>query len=379
MLEREHGRIVLKEKLVQEQRFDEIRLENPVGVYANEVRPLAPVGAAVREAMLKAGTISRRDLAYEFYDDEVESLEWDKSLYTKRKHYEINSRETATADPSPFLLAPDNPRRIGIVLVHGFLASPAEVRAFGQKLYAQGYTTIGVRLKGHGTSPWDLRERSWKDWFASVNRGAEIMSAFVERIVFVGFSTGGSLSLLSASEQSSKIAGVVAICPPLKFRNKNMRFVPLMHGANRIVSWLSSYEGVMPFRPNESEHPLINYRNMPLRALYELTRVSGQLNSTLPSIRCPVCLIQATEDRVVDPESARIASTRLGSSSKELHWVESKRHGILNEDIGETHALIFDFIRRQEQLQIDSARGPAHSGRSVVGRDGRADTPASEA
>lgn len=356
VLERDRGRLVLKEKLIEDQSFDEIRLENPVGVYANEVKPLAPVGAAVHEAMAKAGTVSRRDLAYEFYDDELKALEWDKTLYSKRKHYEINSRETATADPSPFLLVPDNPRQIGVVLVHGFLASPAEVRAFGQKLYGLGYTTIGVRLKGHGTSPWDLRERSWRDWLRSVQKGADIMSAFVERYVFVGFSTGGSLSLISASEQPDALAGVVAICPPLKFRNKNMRFVPLMHGANRIVSWLSSYEGVMPFRPNESEHPLINYRNMPLHGLYELTRVTGQLNSVLPDVRCPGCLIQATADRVVDPESARIAQAKLGSPRKELHWVDSNRHGILNEDIGATHSLVLDFIGRLEQ---EARRGPA--------------------
>ena len=356
LIERENDQLILKDKLVEEHHFDEIRLENPIEVYVNEVEPLKPVEAAVREALDKAGTMSRRDLAYEFYDDEVKALEWDITLYSKRKHFEINSRETASADPSPFFFVPDNPKRIGVVLVHGFLASPAEVRNFGRQLYDLGYVTYGVRLKGHGTSPWDLRDRSWRDWMESVEKARGIIEAFVDEYAVVGFSTGGSLGLVSTAERPEAIAGTVAICPPIKFRNKNMRFVPLMHGANRIVKWLSTYEGVMPFRPNESEHPLINYRNMPLRGIYELTRLASHLNSVLADIDRPVCIIQADSDRVVDPQSATIAYEKTNSPVKELHWIESNRHGILNEDIGGTRKCVFDFLARLDQgMTVGSA------------------------
>jgi esterase/lipase len=349
LIERHDDQLVLKEKLMEEHHFDEIRLENPIEVYANEVEPLKPVGAAVRAALDRADKISRREFAYEFYDDELRSLEWDRGIYSERNHFEINSRETATADPSPFFFVPDNPKRLGILLVHGFLASPAEVRSFGEELYGLGYLTLGVRLKGHGTSPWDLRDRSWTDWLHSVERGREIIEAFVDEYVVIGFSTGGSLGLVTAVDRSKSIAGVVAISPPVRFRNKNMRFVPLMHGANRVVRWLSSYEGVMPFRPNESEHPLINYRHMPLRGLYELKRLTGHLSSILSKISVPVCVIQALNDRVVDPQSASIIHEKTSSPLNELHWIESDRHGILNEDIGGTRQLVIDFLGRLDQ------------------------------
>jgi len=348
LIERSAATLTFKDKLVADHGFDEIRLENPVEVYANEVAPLEVVGNAVSAALVTGATLSAHDLARELFDDELKALEWDRELYRQRKHYEINARETATADSSPFLFQPAAARTLGVVLVHGFLASPAEVRAFGHKLAAAGYPVVGVRLKGHGTSPWDLRERSWKDWLASVTRGVRIMQGLAARFAIVGFSTGGSLGLIAAAAQPAQLAGAVAICAPLKFRNKNMRFVPLMHGANSIVRWLSSYEGVMPFRPNESEHPHINYRNMPLRGLYELTRVVNQLEDALPALRCPVCIVQATADRVVDPESANLIHAELGSARKELYWVEANRHGILNEDIGATHGHILDFLASLE-------------------------------
>ena len=349
LLAREGDALLFKDKLVQEHGFDEVRLENPVEVYANEVEPLAPVGAAIRYALTRAATIARDALALECFDDERKSLAWDQALFRQPKHEEINARETANADPSPFLLRPPQARALGVVLVHGFLASPAEVRDFGRKLHDAGYAVLGVRLKGHGTSPWDLRERSWADWLASVTRAIEIMSALTPRVALVGFSTGGSLSLIAAARGHATIAGVVAVCAPLKFRNKNLRFVPFMHGANRIMGWLSNYEGMMPFRPNDSEHPLINYRNIPLRGLYELTRVAQQLDAVLPSIRCPVSLIQADADHVVDPESARIALRKLASPVKDVHWIPSTRHGILNENVGATHRLILDFLARLDQ------------------------------
>ncbi|MCC6201531.1 MAG: alpha/beta hydrolase [Gammaproteobacteria bacterium] len=134
----------------------------------------------------------------------------------------------------------------------------------------------------------------------------------------------------------------------MKYRNRNMRFVPLMHGANSMVRWLSSYEGVMPFRTNQSEHPHINYLHMPIRGLYELTQLNAALRERLPQVRCPVLLIQSMQDRVVDPVSAEQIYELLGTPLKQLHWVESTRHGILNEDIGDTQARILDFLASEE-------------------------------
>jgi esterase/lipase len=121
-----------------------------------------------------------------------------------------------------------------------------------------------------------------------------------------------------------------------------------MYGTERIVRWLSSYEGVMPFRPHKSEHPDINYRNMPIRGLYELTRLNDHLQNVLKDIHCPVALIQATDDPVVDPSSGNLLYDRLGTGDKQQHWVESKRHGILYEDIGDTRQHVLDFLARLE-------------------------------
>ena len=100
----------------------------------------------------------------------------------------------------------------------------------------------------------------------------------------------------------------------------------------------------MPFRQNESEHPHINYRNIPIRGLFELRRMVDELDTRLPDVRTPAVIIQGTEDKVVDPKSAELIYKKMGSTEKALHLVPSTRHGILNENIGNVQEQVQSFL-----------------------------------
>jgi len=336
------------DKLRAECDFDEVRLENPLLVYANEVAPLGEVAGAVDAAMAKAPTISDREIAGLLFDDEIRAHDWNRRHFSKERFREINDKETADENAAPFLLPPEDAHgsRTGVLLVHGFLASPAELAQYGRRLHAQGMIVMGVRLAGHGTSPWDLKERTWKDWRRSVRRGYRILSAYVERIVIVGFSAGGALALLAASERPEKLAGVATVSTPIVYRNRKLAFIPLVHGINKLSSWIPSFEGIMPFIENNSEHPHINYFNIPVQGLYQLRLMTDELQNRLAKVRSPVLIIQGEGDHVVDPKSAKIIYGKLASVDKTLHWVAAERHGIINEDIGNTQKVLNAFIRR---------------------------------
>lgn len=332
-------------KLVAEHEFDSVRIENPIEVYANEIAPVIAACAVIDEVVGLGVEHDFRPSAESLFDDELKRYEWDKRIFQQPHHAEINELRTATENPEPFILKGDGRHNTAVLLTHGFLATPAEMRGLAHKLHEQGYSVMATRLRGHGTSPWDLRERSWEDWRKSLENGYQILNQLADKIVLVGFSTGGTLSLVTAANPEFKIAGVCTICAPIKFRNKNMRYVPLMYGANKFVRWLSKYEGVMPFRQTESEHPHINYRHMPIRGLYELTRLVSHTKSVLADIQCPVCILQAEEDHIVEPTSANIIYEKLSTTMKQLHWIEGRKHGIVYGDVGETHTLIGNFVQ----------------------------------
>jgi esterase/lipase len=167
----------------------------------------------------------------------------------------------------------------------------------------------------------------------------------VDRICLVGFSTGASLSLQLATEQPAKLAGIAALCTPLRFKNRNMVFVPFVHGTNRLVSVVRE-EGVLAFRPNPSEHPHINYVHMPIRALYELGRLTDNVKKRLSEVQHPVLIMQGDTDPIVEPESALLLHRLLGTHDKRIVMVRARRHGILHNNVDATWQEIFGFLER---------------------------------
>lgn len=334
-------------KLREQVDFETIRLENPIAVYANEMAPIRAAWQALEQAQRTMQELDDRRLAMLAFDDELRSLDWDRRQVAKPVHETINAQETATADPAPYLLVPGGDgNRFGVLMVHGFLASPAELREFGEELFGCGHPVMGVRLKGHGTSPHDLRDRHWEDWLASVRRGYDILSAFCDRICIVGFSTGGALALILATERPEKLAGVAVASTALRYHNKTLVFVPLLHGANKLMDWVPTRHGVIPFRRNESEQPEINYRHIPIEALYELGQALAELNGRLKMVDCPVLVLQGDGDRIVDPHSAEMIMRRLRTPYKKMHMLRSDRHGILSEDVDNARAHVLSFIAR---------------------------------
>ena len=339
-------------KLCVESDFDSIRLENPIAVYSNEAAPLHTVLDALIDATGECCHADTDKLAAWHFEDECRTLAWEKQAYSKSLFSDISHEEAAVADPTPFFIQPpalsgaegERANGYGVLLVHGLLASPAELRAYGEYLVKQGYTVLGIRLKGHGTSPYALRAQRWEDWYGCVQRGFNILKVHCPRIFVAGFSTGGALALKLAAEHYPEMVGVVAVSVPVKFVNPAFMLVPLLHGTNKLVGWVSAFEGVKPFIDNEPEHSSINYRNTPVRALYELRLLIAQFDELLPQISMPTLIMYGDEDPVVSAKGAPIIMAKLGSKHKQIQAIKSHRHGILMENIGGTWRVIDDFF-----------------------------------
>lgn len=330
--------------LVDEFSFDEVRTGNPLLVYANEAAPLASVRETVDKALIDTQGVTEQEIGSFLFDDELRAHDWNRRYFNQPRYVDVNARETANEDGAPYLLLPKRKSSVGVLLVHGLLASPAEWKNYAHHLCAQGMAVMGVRLAGHGTSPWDLHDRSWRDWQASIERATRILSAFAEHIIVVGFSTGGALSLMHAATWPSQVVGVASINAPIQFKERKMALVPLIHGLNKVAHWLPMIDTVLPFRESDSEHPDINYRSIPIPALYQLRSMIEEMQKRLPDIQIPVLLIQGDEDPIVHPDSVRAIHGKLATDC-ELKVVPSTRHGIVGDDTFGAWTIIDAFIR----------------------------------
>jgi len=335
------------DKLCEDHDFDQIRLENPIAVYNNEVAPLTIIRDTLLTENLNYQNIKPKQLVAWHFDDELLSFTYERQSYDGVQYEHINQQERTIADPRPFFIQPKKANGFGILLIHGLLASPAEIRGYGHYLAKQGYTVLGSRLKGHGTSPYALRDTSFEQWFQSVKRGFNILKYHCSKLFVIGFSTGGALAIKLAAENPEKIAGIVTLSVPIKFVSPTFMLVPLLHNTNVLVQWVSSLEGVKPFIENSSEHPDINYHNVPVRALYELRRLIQNMEALLADIQIPALVLHADQDPVVSVQSADILFEKLGSKHKQLHIIKSEYHGILMDNHDNTWSVIDDFLSQQ--------------------------------
>ncbi|MCK5165686.1 MAG: alpha/beta fold hydrolase [Rhodospirillaceae bacterium] len=348
LIELSNNKYIFNDKLLNEYEFDEIRIENPVMVYENEVEPLAEVHQTVDAALDNVETVSDEDISSYMFDDELRSYQWNLEHFNSPEFDEINKKETASEDAKPYLLLPKTKCKTGVLLLHGLLATPAELREFGDGLCKQGCAVMGVRIAGHGTSPHDLAGLSWNDWLASVTRGHKILSAFCERIIVIGFSAGATLALAFAAGNPENLAGVAAVSPAIKLKDKKSALIPFVQGINKITKWIPNTEGLLEFINNDPEHPEINYRSTPVGAIGGLLGLSEHTLKELGQISTPVSIIQGDNDPVVDPDGAKLVFDGLSVADKSLHWIASDKHGILIDDVGDTHELLASFIRRME-------------------------------
>lgn len=244
----------------------------------------------------------------------------------------------------PFLLVPWRVRG-GVVLAHGYMAAPLEVRALAEHLYRKGFAVYGVRLKGHGTAPEALAECDWESWYDSLNSGYAILRTLTQKIFVGGFSTGGCLALLAAARKRNALQGVFSICAPLYVRSYSIRLVPSIISLNTLLKRFGQGQYAWDYVENNPENKHINYTRNPLTGVQQLTEVMNATLHALPDIDLPVFVIQASKDPTVDPSSGPAIFEQLGTKQKELVLVERDRHGIINgEGSGEVFTHVENFL-----------------------------------
>ena len=319
-------------------RFHRARIENPLDVMANAVEPLQPFQCTARRCAILPAFWIRRNVRDRLVRDAVEEFRADY-----RQHH-IEGESKAMEVGMPFLVK-GRSDRLGVVLCHGYMAAPLEVRELAAFLGRLGFWVYAPRLRGHGTSPQDLAQRSYQDWLRSVDRGYAIMASICRKVVAGGFSTGAGLVLHLAARVEA-LAGVFAVSAPMRLRDFNARFAPAVDMWNRLMDRASRTGAKMEFVENRPENPHINYSRNPVSGVREIERLMDDLDPRLGGIETPALVVQSSNDPVVDPRGSEKVFKKIGSRDKKYVLFSMNRHGILlGEDSEKVHQVVGDFLR----------------------------------
>ena len=221
----------------------------------------------------------------------------------------------------------------GVLLIHGLMAAPEEVREWAQFLHKKGLTVYAPRLAGHGTSSKDLSTRNYHDWLDSIDRGHAILKTCCKKIIVAGFSTGAGLALQSVILKPHDFEAVIAVSAPLRFRKFSSRFAETLNGFNLFCNHLGVGNLAREFMKNDADNPHINYLLCPVSAFVQVKKLMKIVCQSLPDIEIPALVIQAKNDPKVAPGSGPAIFKLLGTDKKHFAWIDYHMHGIVRGEI----------------------------------------------
>ena len=320
--------------------YNRARIDNPIAVIANEVEPLIRLQKRISRLAWQPGFMLRRSLVRYFREKARREYEADYDRFF------IDGESKPRCIGQPMLMR-GRSRKVGVVLSHGYMAAPAEVRTLANYLAGKGYWVYTPRLKGHGTAPEDLAQCSYKQWIYSMEDGYLLMRNLCRQVVLGGFSTGAGLALELAARLNGlgNVIGVFAVSTPLRLQYLTSRLVPVVDTWNKIMGKVHLNDARRDFVENQPENPHINYLRNPVSGVRELERLMHHLEPKLTEIQVPALVVQSNEDPVVNPSGSMRVFDLLGSKDKRYVLFNFKRHGILlGEGSQHVHRAIGDFI-----------------------------------
>lgn len=241
----------------------------------------------------------------------------------------------------PFFFHGTNGR--GVLLVHGWTATPYEVRRLAKFLNENGYSVMGIKLTGHGTFPKDIENVKWQTWMEDIRNGFDELSKTCEKVYVGGTSMGASLTLMLAKERQ-EVAGIILMAAPYKIKKEKLTFFAI-----KMLSFFGKRYQKKFYPPTFGLSSLvtrmISYQIYPIKSVLELLNLLREARRNLENVKQPCLLMQSTHDHIVAKNSMERFYAEIGSEIKKKQYIHKAYHTFIS-DIKNKHVFndILEFL-----------------------------------
>lgn len=232
--------------------------------------------------------------------------------------------------------------RKAVLLLHGWSATPYEVRRLGKFLNEAGYTVYGPMLSGHGTTPTDLENVTYQDWLKDTDNFIKKLKDGYEKVYVGGTSMGATLALCAAKKDKD-IAGLILMATPYKVRYEKLGIMAL-----KFLSIFKKYRRKFyppTFGSRSTITRLISYQKYPISSVLELSKLIKKSRENLDKITQPCFIMQSNTDHIVTRNSMRSLYKEINSQNKKKRCIRKAYHTFIS-DIKNEHVFeeILKFI-----------------------------------
>lgn len=206
--------------------------------------------------------------------------------------------ELAITTNSPFELRPNGllanqKTKYGILLLHGLFDSAFCLRDIGQYLFEKNCLVRSILLPGHGSIPGDLLSVQLEEWIKAMRFGIESLKNEVDKIIAIGFSTGGGLALLDALAHQD-INGLILFAPAIQIKTP---FSAIING----YKLLNRHFPKLAWFHIDKDEDYARYESFTVNAAHQVYLLTKKIKQLLKQKNCaiPVMTIATDADEVV--------------------------------------------------------------------------------
>ncbi len=208
----------------------------------------------------------------------------------------------------------------GVLVLHGFTGNPSSLRIQAAALAERGLHVEQPRLPGHGTTVEDMLTTSWADWSGAALEAFDELAERAERIVVMGLSMGGTLTLWTAL-QRPQARGLVCVNPATVPQPPEV--------VAMLQEMVDDGSSVMPGIGSDIADPDVTeiaYEGTPLVPLLSLvTNGLAPIADRYGELTMPLRLFTSRQDHVVEPANSEHLAANYGGDVEHT-WLERSYH-----------------------------------------------------
>jgi len=230
--------------------------------------------------------------------------------------------------------------KIGVLVVHGFTGCTQSMRPLGEGLAEAGFTVLGPRLPGHGTSVEDMSTKKWREWTGEAEKGLEGLLGRCDKVFVTGLSMGGTITVFLGEHYADKVAGLMPINAAVSKLNPLLPLTPVAKYVMKTIPGVGS-----DIKDPDSKESC--YDKVPVRAAAELYKLMRLTKKDIARVTAPILVFASRDDHVVSTANGPYILEHVSSTDKELVWLENSYHvATLDYDQGEIIRRSVEFINR---------------------------------
>lgn len=215
----------------------------------------------------------------------------------------------------------------GVLLIHGFSASPDEFRELKKALKADGIPYLSPRLTGFGLkTPVKLKDVEPEDWLNDALNAYRQLDAVCNEVEVVAHSMGSMIALLLTT--AADIKKVVVTAPYLMPKKKHQKYVNILHRPVMYHIFRLFRPVVVKSLPEESGRRLV-YHTVPVQAIAALWKLSAILSKSSLNISSLNVFFGSMDNTIEEEEARKFLSSK--SLSPRYHTYKESGHNILED------------------------------------------------